>query len=515
MHLKVIIALFFQVSLFGSSPAQISGDSLPKLQMLTKMDKKDSTLIDSSRKITADSAKIMLPSVRTVIITDSIPIEIVPVCAADSITIFVRHSSKQVDTLGTILKPPYRAVWNCKSIPDQDQIHLQIGYILFHKSGIKIVSPPLAHRWVLDRNKTISKKRYHSHQKDAPDTSSIDGLIDDWRGVKTAKLGDIGTFKVLWSGTHIFFAAEIIDSSVTYNDLVELHFDLHNDKAEFAGINHRSIRFGPKSRSNCFTVNLTDSGFILADSVNVLLSREMRWGRKILPNGYSIEVSLPISVLSDLQYPGKVIGFDVSVINVDENGKEEKFTSWSGSEISTRYNPSQWGNLVLIQAMYPLRAVVIIGIILFIVIILGIIGFQFYLDRKNNAIAKKELDGYSEFMESIDDTIRNSLSDINLSAATVSYLLSRSREEIEDTIEKEAECSFDQLVNFHKVKVSRKLLRDTNLSLEEIAKKTGFTSEAAFKEFYINSTSSQPEEYRQRKYQEAEEIRKEKEEDSW
>ncbi|HEX3018692.1 MAG TPA: helix-turn-helix domain-containing protein [Chitinispirillaceae bacterium] len=370
--------------------------------------------------------------------------------------------------------------------------------------ALKSSPPPLAHRWVLDRNKKISKKKYHSYQKDAPDSASIDGLIDDWRTTHATKIGNIGFFKIFWSGSHIFLAARIFDSSITYKDFVEIHFDLYNNKNEFAGINHRSISFGPKLRSNCFTVNLTDSGFTLVDSINVLISREMRWSKKTYPDGYSIEVSLPIFVLSDLQYPQKMIGFDISVIDVDDNSDKETFTSWSGTEITNRYNPSQWGNLILEQAMYPLRLMVLIGLTLFSILIAAVIVIQLVQYYKNRKIDLKDQQGYSESMNNILQHIQQSMSDPELSAATVASELCSTPEEINSIIQKETDCTFEQFVNYHKIKTARMLLRETEYTLERIAEITGLRSLDKFNKFFTESTRVTPEKYRQRKLEESE-----------
>lgn len=502
---KVFVFLIFLVFLYPLR-AQTK-PSLPSLQMLTRSEKmadSNTAKTDSTQKITADSAKIINPPIRSIISVDTIPIEIVPLCPVDSITILVRYSGKKTDTLGTFSHPPYRATWNCQNIPDQDQMNLQPGYILFHKSGLKIISPPLAHRWVLDRRVGISKKKYRSYQKDAPDTSSIDGDIEEWKNIGAAKIGDIGYYKVFWCGKNIFLAARIFDSSVTYKDFIELHFDLYNNKNSFAGINHRSIRFGPKLRSNCFTVNLTDSGFVLADSVNVLISREMRWARKIYPDGYSIEVSLPIFVLSDLQYPPKMIGFDISVIDVDEHNNEESYVSWSGSEITNRYNPSQWGNLVLEQAMFPLRMAVVSGLALFFILLSILIGFQLVQYYKNRKIEQSSQKEYSGFMNSVLECLQNSLSDPQLSPSTIASSLSCTTEEIIGSIQKEAECTFEQFVCFHKIKLARALLRETDHSLEKIAEMAGFRNVEDFSRFFTEATKSTPEKYRQVKREESE-----------
>lgn len=480
--------------------------SLPSLQLLTRNERTDSstTKADSTQKITADSAKIISPVIRSIISADTIPIEIVPRCPVDSIMVLVRYSGKKADTLGTFSHPPYRATWNCKDIPDQDQMNLQPGYVLFHKSGLKIISPPLTHRWVLDRKMEISKKKYRGHQKDAPDTSSIDGDIEEWKKIGSAKIGDVGYYKVFWCGKNIYLGARIFDSSVTYKDFVEFHFDLYNNKNSFAGINHRSIRFSPRLRSNCFTVNLTDSGFILADSANVLISREMRWAKKIYSDGYSIEVSVPIFVLSDLQYPPETIGFDVSVIDVDEHSNEEFFASWSGSEISNRYNPSQWGNLVLEQAMYPLRMAVVSGLALFLIVISFLIGFQLVQYHKNRKIEQTYQKEYSGFMNNILECLQKSLSDPQLSPSTIASSLSCTPEEIISRIQNETECTFEQFVCFQKIKLIRALLRETDHSLEEIAEMTGFRNVEDFNHFFTKATRSTPEKYRQVKREESE-----------
>lgn len=492
---KAIISLL----MFSFIQVSASMQVMPELQMLSKP-KSDSlvTKSDSTKKTTLDSAKIISPSIGAVITGKLVPVEIVPRCPVDSVTIYVRHSGIKTDTLGTKRKPPFKVLWNCENLTDHDQIHLQFGYILYHKAGIKIISGPMAHRWVLDRDKNISRKKYRCYQNTAPDTASINGVIDDWKNSKMVKIGNVCKFKVTWSGSHIFLAAHVLDSSVTYKDYVEFHFDLHNDKAEFADINHRSIRFGPKSRSNCFTIDLNDSGFTLADSVNVLLSREMRWGRKILPDGYSIEVSLPLFVLSDLQYPAKTIGFDVSVIDVDEGSEEEKFTSWAGSSITNRYNPSQWGNLVLLQAMFPLRLVMFTGTVLFLLVISVLVWVQIAQFYKSRSIEMIEDKVKSPFMIDILLAIQKRISDKTLSLSLLAGELGCASEKIEKTIQDEEGCTFEQLVKFNKVKLARNLLSETDINLEKIAEMTGFESSEEFKKYFIEATCVDPEVYRKR-----------------
>ncbi len=472
-----------------------SEQKMPVLQTLTKASQKDST-VNLSELITPDSAYIAAPSVRSVLSGEIVDVEIVPRCAVDSVMILVRHSENRIDSLGVVRRAPYKLKWDPSNCPDQDQIHLQFGYILYKDQDRKIICPPMPHRWVLDRDKRLSRKKVNCRQTTTPEKIKIDGDLSDWKNVREIRIGSEGTFRILWSNSHILFAAHVKDSSVTYSDFLELHFDLHNDKSHFSGINHRSIRFGPKTRSNSFTVDLTKDGFILSDSINVLLSREMKWARSFI-DGYTIEASIPFFCLSDLQFPNMKFGFDVSILNSDNDGTR-RFTSWSGSTFSNRYNPSQWGTIRLKQAFPLLKFLLALSAIITGAIIAFVITILIKQCRDDYKYEELENKGTSELMSSILESMRRMISNSELDLEVFSKKTGIDREKIESEIQAETGCDFTSLLTFERIRSVKELLRDTDIPFEEIAAKAGFTDLDNMRTTFEQITCTTPEKYRER-----------------
>jgi len=411
----------------------------------------DSTHIneDSLQTVTsADSASVITPAIGTAIDKNTIHYRISPKNPIDSVFLTVRHSNTIVETLAFHTTPPFEATWDCSTIPDQDQWHLQFGYILFHSNGKTIHTPPLPNRWVLDRTAEFSDQNYIVMETRDPESFEIDGNLTEWQRFSTAPIGSVGYFQLAWTSAQFFFGAFIRDTSLHINDLLELHIDIHQTRTSFAGINHRSIQFGPKTRSNTFAVSLNDSGFVLVDSITIRISREMEWRTKIVSEGYVVEASIPLTVLASIEFPPKHFGFDVSVIDASEDTSQPpRFTSWAGSKYTNRYNPSEWGTVTLTQTMFPLKLTLLIlgGIILAIIlfIIIKLIR-QEQRDRIYDETENKPLSPDAFLLRS---AIRDHVATIPLTKSTVANATGLSLETIDSLLKNEFNATFDRLID--------------------------------------------------------------------
>jgi len=278
---------------------------------------------DFVRMITADSARVVSPKPRTVITANTVAYEIEPMLPVDSVKLFVHHSQNRRDTLGVISSPPYKAIWDCASAPDQDPAHLQFGYILY-APGLVIVSPPKPHLWALRRgSQAPSHTRHYSiRQQGRASDFPLDGSRDKWSRAQSGRFegeSGIGEFRMLWSSAKLYFTAWINDTSITPGDFVELHLDMYRDRTDFPGITHRSLRFGPFTRSITFTGEYIEGkGYVRCDSLGQLFRDEMDWRAVTeLDRGYTIEAAIPFSLLSGFELPPSQIGMDITVMNVD------------------------------------------------------------------------------------------------------------------------------------------------------------------------------------------------------
>jgi len=384
----------------SGSPAmaliQLSGPSTPAAMSFL-----DSG--DAPKNITADSAKIISPRVRSVLSADTVLYEIEPKLPVDSVMLFVKHSQTVTDSLGVFTSPPFKAVWNCASVPDQDQIHIQFGYVLYCPDSVTITSPALPHRWALIRKSVPSKKRYNIRQLPTSDLAAfgVNCDLSKWAEVESGQIGDVAQFKLLWSSAKLLFIAEVKDKSVMPGDFVELHLDFHHGRSMFAGINHRSLRFGPRTRASSFVVELNDSGFVYCDSVNALINEEVARKYVVTQDGYVIETAIPFSLISNLDFPKSKIGFDVTVMNVDGDGRDTSFHSWAGAQRFTRYSPRVWGEARVIQAALALKIVFIF------VLLAGGIGIAAFFIHGLISAAKErgqdeaEADMFAQLSESV------------------------------------------------------------------------------------------------------------------
>ncbi|MCL2182295.1 MAG: hypothetical protein FWB85_02350 [Chitinispirillia bacterium] len=337
----VLCAAMFYAGPYAGTDIDTTRKFAPKLVILDPKTPPDSAgAADGSadvpviiRMFAADSARFVSPAPRTVITGGTVVYEVEPRMPVDSVTLFVRHSQNRIDTLGTITSPPYRVEWNCADVPDQDGSHLQFVYAL-HAPGVIIVSPPKPHHWALRRggqDAGPAKKRaqpnppYRIRQQTAHEIFNLDGSRAKWERAASGRLGDakrnIGEFRMIWTGAKLYFAAWVNDTSVTPGDFVELHLDMLSDPAGFPNMTHRSLRFGPITRSMPFIGEYVEGkGYVRGDSISQLFRDEMNWRSETGQDGkgYTIEAAIPLSLLSGFdELPPSTIGMDVTVMNVD------------------------------------------------------------------------------------------------------------------------------------------------------------------------------------------------------
>lgn len=463
--------------------------------------------------VSSDSARIIRPKRYAVLKGDSVVFEIEPLVETDSVLLRVSHSEDRVDTLGVKTSPPYRVVWRCDSVKDQDQIHLQFGYTLYCNDSLHVISTPMPHSWVLNKGAPGSTHKYSIRETRESDSFKIDGVLHEWNRATTAEVGKLGSFKLLWTSAKLYFAIRVEDNSVETGDFVELHLDLHQDRAAFSGINHRSIRFAPQSRSNSFVVDLTDSGFVLSDSVNVRISREMEWKALVDSTGYTVEASIPFCVISDLEFPPREFGLDVTIMDVDQGRKKPVYASWAGTGQYNRYSPSRWGTGVLTQAYFPLKlTLLIIGAVCLLMvgyfIVQGIVQ-----RRKEEMLEAQEAKALSPLTESVLETIENRLEEPQLKESDVASDLSETTEAVAAALKTDLDCTFDQVLSFRRIKRAQSHMRDPELELKDVALKSGFSDYDSFAAHFEKQMRTSPQVSREAILEEIREEQEEEEEE--
>lgn len=435
--------------------------------------------IDLGHLTTVDSATFTQPPVRTILGGTSTTIEVIPRCRIDSMIIFVHHSYPKIDTPAHLQQPPWRTEWKYADLPDQDQIHLQFGYQIFQPDGKIITSPSLPHQWVIDRTTVLHRQKYQCVQIVNPDMIVVDGKPDEWIRIRRAAIGNDGTFALCFSSATVltpamlFFLVEVHQREVLPTDIVELHLDPYRTRTSFASEKHRSILIAPAGRSYTFVADSVDAkGFRQCDSIAALVNDGMTWRAAISDSGYVLEAAIPFYSLTELKYPPRRFGLDVTIRS---GGKPFHFAGWANNNEYARYNPGEWGTVVLRQAT-PLDSILLSGTLIVVVIVGTVIIIVIRNSAVAHSIIRKEATCESKELELIRKEMARHLGDATMSIATIATATGLTEEVISASLLNELDSTFEHFIGFARIENAKHLLADFTLPPETIAARCGFGS---------------------------------------
>lgn len=466
----------------------------------------DTMTVSRSTLVTSDSAVIISPKMYQILDQNEVRYVLKPKCPVSSVILIVNYFPGNCDTLGQFTHPPFETTWYYQDITDQDQIHLQFGYILIHKNGDTIISPPFPHQWVLNHNSKSSKKKYFCRQALSAEDFIIDGKIEEWEKYQRHDLINGGGFQCAWTSADFFIAISVYDPFVSVFDRVELSFDLMKEQGEFFDINQRIISFGPQTRSFPWAVQLTDTGGVQVDSIIIRLKEEMEWRSMRTSFGYTIEARIPFCVLSALEFPRKYGGFDISVISASgQNHDIPEIFSWSGANPAERHKPSVWGTLVLKQLMAPLKLLLVIILIIVCTIIILMITIILYRRQKDAYYENLETKPLPKKLQKAIEVIEKRLDQPDLRSKDLAQETNCSIAEIEALFSQEMATSCAKMISVMRIKKAKHLLANTNYSLTRICVETGLKNPALFYESFKSMVGVSPQEWRQNRLEEVDE----------
>ncbi len=472
----------------------------------------DSTETKQKTLISKDSARIISPPHQTILNKQKIRYAINPLCSVTQVVLLVNHYPAQVDTLGTFFKPPFEVFWDNSSLSDQDQIHLQFSYILFHPQGDTIISAPTPHHWIINRTINHSKKRCYAYQVLEEEDIVVDGNSNEWPTKGWKNLAGNGSFRCGWTGISFFLCVKVYDPLVTVYDRVEVCFDMKQTRDPFLKKEHRILSFCPKTISFAWAVDMTDSGSQVMDSVLFRLNEEVRWRSSLSDAGYTIEACVPLYLLSDLQFPNRRFGFDISVVNTNHKGlQESQVTSWSGANPAERHSPENWGTIKLRQAFIPLKIALFLGLSLILLVIVVIAFLLIISYKRNRSFEKSEERLPSPQLQNLLNQIEKSLTQRGLSIETVAQATGLSSENIELLLQKERETTFSQLLQLLRIAKAKELLTQDNMTIDRVVSETGFASQKEFEEIFSRIAGVSPEQWQKNRLEEQAEENEEEE----
>lgn len=473
----------------------------------------DSTQNRQRKIVTGDSAVIINPKHYSLLNQDTVEYTIKPVCDVMAAILFVNYYPSKTDTLSYVTKAPFSTLWKNSHLPDQDQLHLQFGYILYHVNGDTIVSTPQPHHWIIDRNIRRSKKRYTCKQAKPEEEFHIDGRLDEWGRFASARFPLGGGFKCSWTGADFFLAADVHDPYITSFDRIEVSFDLTRSRTQFLNINHRIISFAPKSRSFSWVVDMSDTGYTQVDSVIIRIDEEMEWRSGLTGSGYTIEARIPFCVLSALQFPNKYLGFDISIVDVnDEKQNEPTVYTWSGAVPSGRHNPNEWGTIVLRQLFLPLKITLAFSLLFVALLVLAMIYLMLYKKQKDLYYEKLEKQELSPRLLDIMHIIECNIEKPDLSPDYIAGTYGSTVAELEKAFKQELNTSCRKIITLLRIKKAKARLIESDDDMEDIALAAGFTDTTTFVNTFKDLAGVTPEDWRRYRMEDAREEDEELEE---
>lgn len=457
----------------------------------------DSTQNIKRKIVSSDSAVIINPKHYSILNQDEVEYTVKPLCNVTGAVLLIHYYPSKTDTISHVTKAPFSTLWNNSHLPDQDQLHLQFGYVLYHINGDTIVSAPQPHHWIIDRTKHRSKKRYTCKQVKPEELFHIDGKLDEWDRFPLAPFPSGGGFKCSWNGADFFLAIEIYDPFITFSDRIEVSFDLIRSRTQFLNINHRIISFGPKSRSFSWVVDMSDSGYTQVDSVIIRIDEEMEWRSRLTGYGYTVEARIPFCVLSKLQFPNKTFGFDISVIDVQNiNQKEPTVYVWSGAEPSGRHNPNEWGTIVLRQLFLPLKitlAFSLFFVVLLLVVMVYLILYKKHKDLYFEKLLKKEL---SPELKEILQSVEYNIGKPDLSPEYIANKHGLTLFELEKIFKQELNTTCIKIITLSRIKNAKTYLTESGKDIKDVATAIGFTDIATFIKTFKDHAGVTPEDWK-------------------
>ncbi len=152
-----------------------------------------------------------------------------------------------------------------------------------------------------------------------------------------------GDFRILYKAEGLYFIINVTDDDVsgakgvdqiTNNDGVEIFLDLNNGKTNFY-------------QENDFHYILTVNNLIAEQAQNA--SEKVEWVVNTNPSGYAIEAMIPWETIDYFPMHNDTIGFEVKIIDSDEDRYEGKCSWWETSTDQAKESTSVFGIGILID----------------------------------------------------------------------------------------------------------------------------------------------------------------------
>lgn len=415
--------------------------------------------------------------------------------------------------IGKVSGPPYEVVWNCSDIPDQDIFGTILSCDIEDSLG-NVKKDAFNHKKVLviDRNKELSEAIFLCKEIKTPIV--IDGKLKEWKQQDSINYTNGNNNLVCYSGwdnENLYLAIKISDTYLyseglektdwlpCQNDAIEIFFDTKHNHNSLPEKDDKKIMisvvgkhyFGYRDFSTKNINFKLDDIQKLYVKVNGTLNNQTD-----IDSGYVIELAIPWARLGKKPKNNTSIGFDI--VNSDEETRTGSLTvmSWAGNEANNINNPSEWGNLVLVQE--PTFLSKNRFVLLFILILCAGLIIFFIKRKKRPAKIKPvcQLTRQEELVKNAKKHILENYQDCSLDRNKLAKNINISSVYLGELFKKTTNKTLPQYINELRIEKAKELLKNSNDSIEQISYNIGFNSPNYFSKVFKNLTGITPKEFR-------------------
>lgn len=209
--------------------------------------------------------------------------------------------------------------------------------------------------------------------------------------------------------------------------------------------------------------------------------------------GYSAFFAISWKELAFRPKKGMAIGFDIQDYDKDGGSDEAFRTSLSGTNPESNDNTSEWATLLLVSDGHSFRAWIFI---VFVSSLLSLLFSWYFRKKRKSKTENPRPLTYSQSIEKALVFIQNNFNDPALSREKIAHHVNLTEKYLSTLFKKEIGTNLIGYINIVRITDAERLLKETNLTVSEIAFRVGYNSIQNFNKNFRSITHKAPTDFR-------------------
>jgi AraC-like DNA-binding protein len=421
--------------------------------------------------------------------------------------------------LGKSRSSPYEIIWNCKNIPDQTWFKPAIE--VETKSGeiCRYAFSGGTENIIIDRQPLLKTMTWQVKPRPKQGRITIDGNTDDWKELSWNEFkttDNVISFCGMWDKECLYLLIQVADrylfarkeKEIQYyygpqtagykdfwvDDYMEICFDINHDHTEIKGKDDPEIHIAADGEVQAFFIDIREkkiTRFNPPVQAGVQVKGTLNNADDV-DSGYVVEVKIPWKAIQLTPAAGGNMGFDIFNNDVDRKDGGAVFSSWSGLTKNVNDNPTEWGNLELIQeqSMY-LKTGTIVLVCCSLLVLIGLLRTRKKAPKRRS---KQALKAYPPAVQKTIDGLKSNIEgkvDFQQMAeqAGISYSALR------QSFKKETGMTLKDYQTDLRIEHAKKLLLNRQKSISEIAYMYGYANPGDFSKVFKKKVGKTPKDF--------------------